>query len=64
MQEPREVVEVIEKSRNLPTGDEERFTGYGVMGVTFRSGHVLCLRRFPITTSRSEGRGAPCMACR
>jgi hypothetical protein len=54
MQEPREVVEAIEKSRNLPGGDEERFTGYGVMGVTFRSGHVLCLRRFPIA---SIGRG-------
>lgn len=54
MQEPREVVEAIEKSRTLPGGDEERFTGYGVMGVPFESGHVLCLRRFPIA---SIGRG-------
>ena len=35
-------------------GDDERFTGYGVMGVPFRSGHVLCLRSFPVT---SIGRG-------
>jgi hypothetical protein len=35
-------------------GDDERFTGYGVMGAPFRSGHVLCLRSFPVT---SIGRG-------
>ena len=54
MQDPRHVVETIENSGTLPEGDEERFTGYGVMGVPFRSGHVLCLRRFPVT---SLGRG-------
>ena len=54
MQEPGKVVETIEKSGKLPEGDDERFTGYGLMGVPFRSGHVLCLRRFPVT---SIGRG-------
>lgn len=54
MQEPRRLVETIEKGARLPEGDEERFTGYGVMGVPFGSGHVLCLRRFPAT---SIGRG-------
>ena len=54
MQEPRDVVEAIEKRGTLPEGDEERFTGYGVMGVPFESGHVLGLRRFPIA---SIGRG-------
>lgn len=54
MQEPGNVVEAIETSTALPEGDEERFTGYGVMGVPFKSGHVLCLRRFPVT---SIGRG-------
>jgi len=28
------------------TGDEERFTGFGVTGVPFSSGYVLALRRF------------------
>ena len=54
MQEPGKVIETIEKSGKLPEGDDERFTGYGLMGVPFRSGHVLCLRRFPVT---SIGRG-------
>jgi hypothetical protein len=54
MQEPRHVVASIETSATLPEGNEERFTGYGVMGVPFSSGHVLCLRRFPIA---SIGRG-------
>ena len=31
-------------------GQEERFSGYGVMGLPFRSGHVLALRRFPVTS--------------
>jgi len=50
MQEPRKIVEAIENSSRLPEGHEERFTGYGVMGVPFKSGHVLCLRRFPVTS--------------
>ena len=28
----------------LPEGDDERFTGYGVMGMPFASGHYLALR--------------------
>jgi hypothetical protein len=31
----------------LPPGAEERFAGYGVMGLPFSSGHYLALRRFP-----------------
>jgi len=30
----------------LPSGSDERFAGYGVMGLPFASGHVLALRRF------------------
>jgi hypothetical protein len=30
----------------LPPGDCERVSGYGVMGLSFRSGHVLGLRRW------------------
>lgn len=33
----------------LPMGDEERFSGWGIMALTFTSGHVLALRRW--TTS-------------
>jgi hypothetical protein len=38
----------------LPGGDEERFNGYGVMGLTFETGHVLALRRLG---SSSVGHG-------
>jgi hypothetical protein len=31
----------IERHAGLPTGAGERFTGYGVMGLPFASGHVL-----------------------
>jgi hypothetical protein len=46
MKEPRRLAERTEVSPGLPGGTEERFSGYGVMGLTFRSGHVLGLRRF------------------
>lgn len=36
-----------EDTDQLPPGDEERFAGYGVMGLPFASGHVLAMRRFP-----------------
>lgn len=34
----------------LTPGDDERFSGYGVMGLTFSTGHVLAMRRFPVTS--------------
>jgi len=46
MPEPRELALRAEAHPMLPEGTEERFSGYGVMGLTFRSGHVLGLRRF------------------
>lgn len=48
--EPREYAERIEQAPELPPGGEERFRGYGVMGLPFASGHVLCLRRFPASS--------------
>lgn len=30
----------------LPSGEGERFAGYGIMGLPFSSGHVLAMRRF------------------
>jgi hypothetical protein len=38
----------------LPAGVEERFHGYGIMGLTFDTGHILALRHFP---SSSIGKG-------
>ncbi|PNI09487.1 hypothetical protein CXX84_04300 [Arthrobacter sp. AFG7.2] len=34
----------------LRPGHDERFSGYGVMGLPFNSGHVLAMRRFPVTS--------------
>jgi len=40
------IVSKLENNIALQEGSEERFNGYGVMGLTFASGHVLALRRF------------------
>src|SRR5215217_2031268 len=48
--EPRRLAEELETAAPLPQGTEERFNGYGVMGLPFRSGHVLALRRFPASS--------------
>jgi hypothetical protein len=50
MKEPRDLIEQIEASASLPEGSCERFTGYSVLGLPFRSGHVLALRRFPASS--------------
>jgi hypothetical protein len=47
---PRVLAERTEESPTLPGGEQERFSGYGVMGLPFRSGHVLGLRRFPASS--------------
>ena len=38
------------ESADPPTGDGERYAGYGVMGLPFSSGHVLAMRRFPASS--------------
>src|SRR5215211_4887017 len=50
MREPAEIVQDLERHSELPPGAGERFFGYGVMGLPFRSGHVLGLRRFPASS--------------
>lgn len=50
MREPAEYAETIERDAATPTGSGERFFGYGVMGLPFRSGHILGLRRFPASS--------------
>jgi hypothetical protein len=54
MAAPKELVEKLEQGAELPSGNEERFVGYAVLGVPFTSGHVLAMRRFP-ATSLGEG---------
>jgi hypothetical protein len=50
VREPADIVEDLEREPALPAGPEERFSGYGVMGLPFRSGHILGLRRFPASS--------------
>ncbi|WP_457948697.1 hypothetical protein ACTAQI_00135 [Pseudarthrobacter sp. alpha12b] len=39
-----------EQKAALGPGNDERFSGYGVMGLPFSSGYVLAMRRFPVTS--------------
>ncbi|BBY90841.1 hypothetical protein MGALJ_05100 [Mycobacterium gallinarum] len=34
----------------LPPGDDERFVGFGIMGLPFANGHYLAMRQIPATT--------------
>lgn len=43
-----------QRPTTVPVGDAERFDGYGVMGLPFRSGHYLALRNFS-ASSIGEG---------
>ncbi|GFG49963.1 hypothetical protein CQY20_25620 [Mycolicibacterium agri] len=44
---PRDAVAAVLTNPVLPDGDDERFAGFGVMGLPFESGHYLALRQFP-----------------
>lgn len=44
--EPAQFARNVEENPVLPTATCERVSGYGVMGLPFRSGHVLGLRRW------------------
>jgi hypothetical protein len=50
----RKHVNEVELTARLQKGTEERFNGYGLMGMTFSSGHVLAFRRF-VRTSLGPG---------
>ncbi len=47
---PRDAATAVTASPQLPAGNDERFVGFGVMGLPFSSGHYLALRDFPATT--------------
>jgi len=42
----RSVIEAFERDAALVDGAGDRFSGYAIMGVPFRSGHLLALQRF------------------
>lgn len=46
MREPGQLARQVEEHPRLPAATCERVSGYGVMGLPFRSGHVLGLRRW------------------
>lgn len=48
--EPREIARSITANPVLPSGEDETFAGYGVMGLPFASGHYLALRDLPATS--------------
>jgi hypothetical protein len=48
--EPRAQIKDLEESASLPAGVQERFNGYGVMGLPLTSGHILALRPFPASS--------------
>ena len=50
MAEPKDLVDRLEQDAQLPSGNEERFAGYGVLGVPFTSGDLLAMRRFPASS--------------
>src|SRR5215203_6829891 len=50
MLEPKDLVDSLEQGTELPSGNEERFAGYGVLGVPFTSGNLLAMRRFPASS--------------
>jgi hypothetical protein len=54
VKQPAEFAREVEEHPELPPGTDERVSGYGVMGLPFRSGHVLGLRRW---TASSVGEG-------
>ncbi|MFB2597382.1 hypothetical protein ACEXQE_06290 [Herbiconiux sp. P17] len=47
---PRDAVHALLDHPRLPDGEDERFTGYGVMGMPFAGGHYLALRDMVATS--------------
>ncbi|OBA57278.1 hypothetical protein A5647_24590 [Mycobacterium sp. 1100029.7] len=47
---PADAASAVLRNPVLPAGDDERFVGFGVMGLPFAGGHYLALRHFPATS--------------
>src|SRR4051812_4271147 len=48
--QPKSLVDKLEENHRVFRKDSEHFSGYGIMGLTFTSGHILGLRRFPASS--------------
>ncbi|MGY4652920.1 hypothetical protein ACVWWN_006716 [Mycobacterium sp. URHB0021] len=46
----RDAAVAAQRNPVLWPGADQRFTGYGVMGLTFRSGHYLAMRHIPASS--------------
>ena len=49
---PQDAVTSVLANPVLPHGDDERFVGFGIMGLPFANGHYLAMRQFPRRASR------------
>src|SRR6478735_8431459 len=47
---PQDTVAAMLANPILPAGDDERFVGFGIMGLPFANGHYMALRQFPAVT--------------
>lgn len=47
---PRSAADAVEDRGLQPAGRGEHFTGYGLVGLPFESGHILGFRRFPASS--------------
>jgi hypothetical protein len=47
---PQEALASMLADPVLPHGDDERFVGFGIMGLPFSNGHYLAMRQFPATS--------------
>lgn len=50
MTTPQSAVRAIAHHPNLPAGDDDRVSGFGIMGLPFDSGHYLAYRDFPASS--------------
>jgi len=50
MASPKDLAHELEQGAELPSGNDERFVGYAVMGLPFTSGHLLAMRRWPASS--------------
>jgi len=46
----RHIIPSLDHDARLPGGAGDRFSGYAIIGLPFQSGHVLALRRFPVSS--------------
>jgi hypothetical protein len=47
---PQDTVAAVLANPTLPPGDDERFVGFGIMGLPLSNGNYLAMRQFPATT--------------